>query len=59
MNTTLIHRALALGAVILAAYAYFSEIPEPKAYYMKLAAFAMIVLAVVLRAVERKREKKN
>ena len=29
MNTTLIHRALALGAVILAAYAYFGEIPEP------------------------------
>ena len=30
MNTTLIHRALALGAVILAAYAYFGEIPERK-----------------------------
>lgn len=56
---TIIHRALAVGGVLLAAYAYFGDILEPKAYYMKLTAFSMIVLAVVLRAIERSRERKR
>ena len=43
----------------MAAYAYFGDILEPKAYYMKLTAFSMIVLAVVLRAIERSRERKR
>ena len=59
MNMTLVHRSLALGVIVLACYAYFGDTEEPNAYYMKLAAFSMIVLAVVLRAVERKRERKN
>ena len=55
MSITLIHRALAVGAIILAGYAYFGGVQE--AYYMKLSAFTMIVFAVVLRAIERKRGK--
>lgn len=56
---TIIHRALAIGGIILAAYAYFGDIAEPNAYYMKLTAFSMIVLAVVFRAIERNKERKN
>lgn len=43
----------------MAAYAYFGDIAEPNAYYMKLTAFSMIVLAVVFRAIERNKERKN
>ena len=57
MSITLIHRALAVGAIILAGYAYFGGVQEPDTYYMKLSAFTMIVFAVVLRAIERKRGK--
>ncbi len=56
---TIIHRALAVGGILLAAYAYFGDIAEPNAYYMKLGAFSMIVFAVVLRAIERSRERKR
>lgn len=57
MNITIVHRVLAFSAVLLACYAYFGQVQEPRAYYLKLFAFALILLAVVLRAVERRRQR--
>lgn len=59
MNITIVHRIFAFSAVLLACYAYFGQVQEPRAYYMKLAAFGLILLAVILRAVERRRQRKG
>ena len=59
MNITIVHRILAFSAVLLACYAYFGQVQEPRAYYMKLVAFGLILLAVILRAVERRQQRKG
>ena len=59
MNITIVHRTLALCAVLLACYAYFGSVQEPGAYYMKVAAFLLILMAVALRAAQRRQERKK
>ena len=59
MNITLIHRTLALCAVLLACYAYFGSEQPLRAYYMKIGAFVCILAAVVLRAVQRRGQRRE
>ncbi len=59
MNTSLIHRALAVTAVVLLVLSFTGYVPEDSSLTVKLIASVMLALAVILRAVEKNREKKN
>lgn len=59
MNTSLIHRALAVTAVVLLVLSFTGYVPEDSLLTVKLIAAVMLALAVILRAVEKNREKKN
>ena len=59
MNTSLIHRALAATAVVLLVLSFTGYVPEDSSLTVKLIASVMLALAVILRAVEKNREKKN
>ncbi|MBQ7762955.1 MAG: hypothetical protein IJ382_05420 [Flavobacteriales bacterium] len=59
MNTSLIHRALAVTAVVLLVLSFTGYVPEDFSLTVKLIASVMLALAVILRAVEKNREKKN
>ena len=58
MNTSLIHRALAVTAVVLLVLSFTGYVPEDFSLTVKLIASVMLALAVILRAVEKNREKK-
>lgn len=59
MNTSLIHRALAVTAVVLLVLSFTGYVPEDFSLTVKLIASVILALAVILRAVEKNREKKN
>ena len=59
MNTSWIHRALAVTAVVLLVLSFTGYVPEDFSLTVKLIASVMLALAVILRAVEKNREKKN
>ncbi len=59
MNTSLIHRALAVTAVVLLVLSFTGYVPEDSLLTVKLIAAVMLALAVILSAVEKNREKKN
>ena len=59
MNTSLIHRALAVTAVVLLVLSFTGYVPEDFSLTVKLIASVMLALAVILLAVEKNREKKN
>ena len=59
MNTSLIHRALAVTGVVLLVLSFTGYVPEDSLLTVKLIAAVMLALAVILRAVEKNREKKN
>lgn len=59
MNTSLIHRALAVTAVVLLVLSFTGYVPEDSSLTVKLISAVMLALAVILRAVEKNREKKN
>ena len=59
MNSSLIHRALAVTAVVLLVLSFTGYVPEDFSLTVKLIASVMLALAVILRAVEKNREKKN
>lgn len=59
MNTSLIHRALAVTAMVLLVLSFTGYVPEDFSLTVKLIASVMLALAVILRAVEKNREKKN
>ena len=59
MNTSLIHRALAATAVVLLVLSFTGYVPEDSSLTVKRIAAVMLALAVILRAVEKNREKKN
>ena len=59
MNTSLIHRALAVTAGGLLVLSFTGYVPEDSSLTVKLIAAVMLALAVILRAVEKNREKKN
>ena len=59
MNTSLIHRALAATAVVLLVLSFTGYVLEDSSLTVKLIAAVMLALAVMLRAVEKNREKKN
>ena len=59
MNTSLIHRALAATAVVLLVLSFTGYVPGDSSLTVKLIAAVMLALAVILRAVEKNREKKN
>ena len=53
MNTALIHRALAVTAVVLLVLSFTGYVPEDSSLTVKLIAAVMLALAVILRAVEK------
>lgn len=59
MNISLIHRALAVTAVVLLILAFTGYTPEESSLTVKLIAAVLLAGSVILRAVEKNREKKN